>query len=206
MPIAFVLQLYDRQRNRFRIPVLYSDVLCIQPLNFDALANANSARTFEMEIDLKLIAVCFVVATVTAYILLGKLQSSAKYSPKHYQTVPLLTDNEQGLFWRLQEAVGRELLVAPQVVFGAFLKVKGTALVDKTKARNAVAHNRGDFLVCNRDFEVVALVELDDSTHDKKEQKALDKRRDELMKAVGVKAIRYRNLPEISKIRSDLGL
>jgi len=144
--------------------------------------------------------------TAIVYFLLRKAQSGSKYSPKHYQTVPLLTEHEQTFFWRLQEAAGRNLIVAPQVVFGAFLKVKSTAFVDKTKARHQVAHNRGDFIVCNRDFRVVAVIELDDATHDKRAQKALDRRRDELLKTVGVKAIRYRKMPEVGKIRSDLGL
>ncbi|WP_432263355.1 DUF2726 domain-containing protein [Cupriavidus sp. TMH.W2] len=159
-----------------------------------------------MQIGFGTIVIVFVVFTAVAYIALGKLQSGSKYSPKHYQTIPLLTEHEQTLYWRLSDAAGRDLVVAPQVVFGAFLKVKGTALVDKTKARHAVAHNRGDFIVCNKEFQVVAVVELDDATHNKKAQKDLDRRRDELMKTVGVKAIRYRKIPEVSQIRSDLGL
>ena len=148
----------------------------------------------------------FVVGTVLAYTVLGKMQSSAKYSPKHYETSPLLSEHEQTLFWRLKEAAGSDFVVAPQVVFGAFVQVKKLAMVDKTKALMAVAHNRGDFVICDRDFSVVAVVELDDSTHDKGKQKALDRRRDELMKRIGVKPIRYRKIPEVSQIRSDLGL
>ncbi|WP_425952973.1 DUF2726 domain-containing protein [Ralstonia pseudosolanacearum] len=159
-----------------------------------------------MQIGFGHIVLTFVVACFIAYIVLGKIQGGAKYSPKHYQTIPLLTEHERTLFWRLSEAVGKDLIVAPQVVFGAFLKVKGSLLIDKNKARHAVAHNRGDFIICDKDFEVVAVVELDDSTHDKRDQKSLDRRRDELMKTVGVRAIRYRRMPEVSKIRADLGL
>ncbi|AQH05791.1 hypothetical protein A9R05_43010 (plasmid) [Burkholderia sp. KK1] len=159
-----------------------------------------------MEIDFKTLAIVCAGLTVLVYIFLGKMRSNTKYSPKHYETVPLLTPHEQPLFWRLQEAVGSKYVVAPQVVFGAFLKVKSLPWVDKTTARNAVQHNRGDFVICNDKLEVVAVVELDDSTHDKKAQKIKDRRRDELMKAVGVKSVRYRHMPEVSRIRSDLGL
>lgn len=159
-----------------------------------------------MEMNFSSLLVVCAVLTAIAYILLRKLQSGSKYSPKHYQTIPLLTEHEQTFFWLLKEAAGRDLIVAPQVVFGAFLKVKSTAFVDKTKARHQVAHNRGDFIVCNKEFRVVAVVELDDATHDKRAQKVVDRRRDELLKTVGVKAIRYRKMPEVRKIRSDLGL
>ncbi|QBP14426.1 DUF2726 domain-containing protein [Cupriavidus metallidurans] len=152
-----------------------------------------------------LVVVCAILA-VLVYLVVKRLQSGSKYSPKHYQTIPLLTEHEQDLFWRLKEAAGRDLIVAPQMVFGAFLKVKTMALVDKTKARHQVAHNRGDFIVCNKEFRVVAVIELDDATHDKSAQKALDRRRDQLLKTVGVKAIRYRKMPEVAKIRADLGL
>jgi len=163
---------------------------------------------FGMDIDIswKTLVVACAIGALLIYFVLGRLRSNTKYSPKHYQTVPLLTDHEKPFFWRLQEAVGKNYVVAPQVVFGAFLAVRSLPWVDKTTARNAVQHNRGDFIVCNDQFEVVAVVELDDSSHNSKAQKYKDKRRDELMKAVGVKAIRYRQIPEVSKIRSDLGL
>lgn len=159
-----------------------------------------------MEISfIGLVGICGLLA-ILAYFVIVAFRSGSKYSPKHYQTIPLLTEHEQDLFWRLKEAAGRDLVVAPQVVFGAFLKVRTMALVDKTKARHQVAHNRGDFIVCNKEFRVVAVIELDDATHDKSAQKALDRRRDQLLKTVGVKAIRYRKMPDVAKIRSDLGL
>lgn len=102
---------------------------------------------------------------------------------------PLLTEREQDFFWRLREAVGNDLVIAPQVVFGAFIKVKATAMTDKNHARHVVAHNRCDFLLCDKKLKPVALVEVDDSTHNSSKAKAKDRRRDELMKAVGYPCI-----------------
>jgi hypothetical protein len=145
------------------------------------------------------------IGCIVLYMLIAKMRGNTKYSSKHYVAVPLLTEHEREFFERLREAVGSKYVIAPQVVFGAFLKVRNLPWVNKTTARNAVQHNRGDFVICDGNFDVVAVVELDDSTHDKGKQKYKDKRRDELMKAVGVKAIRYRQIPDVARIRADLG-
>ena len=147
-----------------------------------------------------------VVACAAAAFLYFKLGNRKKYSTKHYQCIPLLTEREQDFFWRLREAVRDDLVIAPQVVFGAFIKVKTTALTDKNHARHVVAHNRCDFLLCDKKLKPVALVEVDDSTHNNFKARSKDRRRDDLMKAVGVSVIRYRDMPAPAQIRKDLKL
>lgn len=147
-----------------------------------------------------------IVACVGAIVLYRVLGNRKRYSTKHYQCIPLLTEREQDFFWRLKEAVRDDLVIAPQVVFGAFIKVKATALTDKNHARHVVAHNRCDFLLCDKKLKPVALVEVDDSTHNSAKAKAKDRRRDELMKAVGVSVLRYRSMPAAAQIRKDLKL
>jgi len=146
------------------------------------------------------------VACVVAVFVYFQLGNRKKYSTKHYQCIPLLTEREQEFFWRLKEAVRDDLVIAPQVVFGAFIKVKATALTDKNHARHVVAHNRCDFLLCDKKLKPVALVEVDDSTHNNFKARSKDRRRDELMKAVGVAVIRYKNMPVAAQIRKDLKL
>jgi hypothetical protein len=147
-----------------------------------------------------------VTACVIAIFVYFQLGNRKKYSTKHYQCIPLLTEREQDFFWRLKEAVRDDLVIAPQVVFGAFIKVKATALTDKKHARHVVAHNRCDFLLCDKKLKPVALVEVDDSTHNNFKARSKDRRRDDLMKAVGVAVIRYRNMPAAAQIRKDLKL
>ena len=147
-----------------------------------------------------------VIACVVAVFVYSLLVKRKKYSTKHYQCIPLLTEREQDFFWRLKEAVRDDLVIAPQVVFGAFIKVKATALTDKNHARHVVAHNRCDFLLCDKKLKPVALVEVDDSTHNNFKARSKDRRRDDLMKAVGVSVIRYRDMPAPAQIRKDLKL
>lgn len=146
------------------------------------------------------------VLGVIAIVVIKILRSRKGYSTKHYQCIPLLTEREQEFFWRLREAVRDDLVIAPQVVFGAFIKVKATAMTDKNHARHVVAHNRCDFLLCDKQLKPVALVEVDDSTHNSLKAKAKDRRRDELMRAVGVSVHRYRGMPTAKEIRKDLKL
>lgn len=54
-----------------------------------------------------------------AFFVVAVLKRRKGYSTKHYQCIPLLTEREQDFFWRLREAVGNDLVIAPQVVFGA---------------------------------------------------------------------------------------
>lgn len=156
--------------------------------------------------DLELNTPLVVVACVAALVLFRLLSNRKGYSTKHYQCIPLLTEREQEFFWRLKDAVRDDLVIAPQVVFGAFIKVKATALTDKNHARHVVAHNRCDFLLCDKTLKPVALVEVDDSTHNNAKAKSKDRRRDELMKAVGVSVHRYRGMPTAAQIRKDLKL
>ncbi|MCE0755665.1 DUF2726 domain-containing protein [Pseudomonas asiatica] len=152
------------------------------------------------------LGVPLLVACAIGYVALKMLKGRKGYSTKHYQCIPLLTEREQDFFWRLREAVRDDLVIAPQVVFGAFIKVKAAALTDKNHARHMVAHNRCDFLLCDKKLKPVALVEVDDSTHNNSKAKAKDRRRDELMKAVGVSVHRYRGMPSAREIRRDLKL
>ena len=61
---------------------------------------------------------CLAVGALCVFWLLTKRKG---YSVRHYQKIPLLTQREQEFFWRLKEAVGNDLVISPQVPFGAFI-------------------------------------------------------------------------------------
>jgi len=105
-----------------------------------------------------------------------------------------LTRNEQAMYFRLQGALP-DLIVLSQVSFGALLAARATAV------RNTFDRKRADFVICEKSFKVVAIVELDDSSHDGKE--ARDERRDSQLKAAGYRVLRYRGIPNIDKVQAD---
>ena len=109
----------------------------------------------------------------------------------------VLTMNEQPTFLRLKEALPEHHVLA-QVSFNAFMTAKGYA------TRNLFNRKVADFVVLDNKFNVVAIVELDDSSHKGKEGK--DAERDALIAEAGYKVIRYQRTPEIEKIKIDFGI
>lgn len=109
----------------------------------------------------------------------------------------VLTMNEQPTFLRLKEALPEHHVLA-QVSFNAFMTAKGYA------TRNLFNRKVADFVVLDNKFNVVAIVELDDSSHKGKEGK--DAERDALIAEAGYKVIRYQRTPDIEKIKIDFGI
>jgi len=107
----------------------------------------------------------------------------------------VLTINEQGMYNRLAQALP-ELIVLAQVSFGSLLYAKSQA------ARNTFSRKIADFVVCDRAFRVLAIIELDDSSHKGKE--AQDAGRDAMLTNAGYHVLRYRHIPDIERVQNDL--
>ena len=94
-----------------------------------------------------------------------------------------LSDSEQLLYWRLVEALP-ECVVLPHVPFRSFIK-PSEGKVGNPRHRALyfrVAQQPVDFLVCLKDFTVVATIHLDDSIGGERR----DPTRDELLRAAGI--------------------
>ena len=105
----------------------------------------------------------------------------------------ILTMNEQPTFLRLKEALPENIVLA-QVAFSAFMTAKGYA------TRNLFNRKIADFVVLDQHFNIVAIVELDDSSHQGNEAK--DESRDALIAESGYEVIRYNLTPYIQHIKS----
>lgn len=105
-----------------------------------------------------------------------------------------LTRHEQAMYFRLQGALP-DLIVLSQVSFGALLSARSPAV------RNTFIRKRADFVVCEKSFNVLGIVELDDSSHDGNE--ARDATRDAQLKAAGYRVLRYRGIPDIDRVQAD---
>ncbi|MGJ5813613.1 DUF2726 domain-containing protein [Paludibaculum fermentans] len=100
----------------------------------------------------------------------------------------LLTPNETEFFHRLQRALPA-YRVFPQVAFAALLTDDG-ALSRRARWALRARFDRkiADFIVCEaRSLKVVALIELDDRTHDAN----ADRQRDAITKAAGYQTFRF---------------
>ncbi|HET7730146.1 MAG TPA: DUF2726 domain-containing protein [Usitatibacter sp.] len=118
-----------------------------------------------------------------------------------YQQIRPLSPPEQALYWRLVEALP-ECVILSQVTFSRFMKPDTGGLAPRREyqaLRNRVSQKTADFLVCLKDFTVVAAIELDDSSH----VESLDRQRDELLRAAGIAVLRVpsRDMPSVARLR-----
>ena len=109
----------------------------------------------------------------------------------------IITMNEQPTFLRLREALPEHIVLA-QVAFSAFMTASGYA------TRNLFNRKVADFVVLDKQFNIVAIVELDDSSHKGKEDKDAD--RDALIAEAGFRVIRYKRTPDLEQVRTDFNI
>ena len=106
-----------------------------------------------------------------------------------YKSRSIMTDNEQEFFLRLSVALP-DFYIFPQVSFSAFLEPANYSSESKKMSiRGTYSQKYADYVVTNKAFEVIAIVELDDRTHN--EQK--DRARDKMLNQAGSRVIRWQS-------------
>lgn len=107
----------------------------------------------------------------------------------------VMTEHERKLWASLYELCKPLKLIAlSQVGFSAF--------IDAGDDFPRIAQKRADFVICTEQMDVLAVIELDDSSHRDKEGD--DAARDKMVRAAGIEAIRYERLPEREALLRDL--
>lgn len=106
----------------------------------------------------------------------------------------LMTEHEKTMFTQLKGVPGCHIFC--QVSLGAILRTKSW------KTRNRFSQKIADYVVTDQDFNILAVIELDDKSHDNK--KAQDKERDDMLKEAGYKVLRYRIVPNSQQLAHDI--
>ncbi|MFJ2994569.1 DUF2726 domain-containing protein [Pandoraea sp. NPDC087047] len=119
-----------------------------------------------------------------------------------YYAVKPLTTTEQAFFRLLENSLPGYVILA-QVDFKRIVRTK------RGKSHlhfNRVAQLSLDYVICRRDFSVVAAVELDDPSHDRQRQKTRDEKKNAVMKAIDVRLVRFdvRRYPSEIDVRKQL--
>jgi hypothetical protein len=120
-----------------------------------------------------------------------------------YISRPVLSDPEQSLYWRLYDVLPSDKFVLlSQVSFAAFISARGGSQFDRDSKFNSARQKYADFVVCSLDFQVLAVIELDDNSHDLERDKA----RDAILNEAGIAVVRWnvKNLPTAQEIREVL--
>ena len=138
--------------------------------------------------------VFFAVAAFMAISLLTarKRRRRGRFTPRDP-----VTKHEQGMYWRLVEAFPPpEFVVLSQVSFGALLAAKDGA------SRYSFSQKIADFVLLNKSFKVLAVIELDDSSHKGREQH--DASRDAMLTEAGYRVLRYKHTPNKAQLTTDI--
>ena len=120
-----------------------------------------------------------------------------------YQSKNPLTKTEIMFYQRLIEALP-DLVVLAQVPLSSFLKVDSTQIDPKFSKRwfSPISQQSVDYLICRKDFSIIAAVELDDKTHLNQDAIKRDHKKNHNLAAANVPLIRWHaeSMPDKAEI------
>lgn len=112
-----------------------------------------------------------------------------------------LSQPEQVLYFRLVQALPEHIILA-QVQLSRLLGVKKGN--NYQAWFNRINRMSADFVVCNKDSSIVAVIELDDATHQKEDRQTADAKKDKALASANVRVIRWqaKAIPDVANIQS----
>ncbi|WP_171405510.1 DUF2726 domain-containing protein [Acinetobacter chinensis] len=146
-----------------------------------------------MVFDFQIIFIFIGCIATVAFILLvfgQHLFRSQQYHPKK-----IITPFEQKMFIRLNEAFPAQHVLA-QVAFSALITSQNY------KVRNRFNRKVTDFVILDQSMNVLAVIELDDPSHEGKEEE--DALRDAMLHEAGYKVCRYTEIPTVRQLKQDI--
>jgi very-short-patch-repair endonuclease len=141
------------------------------------------------------VALALIVLVVAAVVRAKGSVAKPRYKPSR-----ILTDNETEFYWRLRQALPDELIF-PQVAMSALIQPV-TSGKQRFSDFGRIAQKRVDFAIYDQMFGLIAVVELDDRTHDAKK----DAIRDAYLASAGIRTVRFQSKakPDASEIRTKV--
>ena len=124
--------------------------------------------------------------------------------PWPFAARPVLTEREREMLRTLQGALHPHYIVLSQVDMKQVLRVKDRR--NERRWRGVIAQKSLDFVVCDHSTTVVAVIELDDKTHQRADRQRSDADKERALKDAGVKLWRVRNVPSVQQIQKAFGL
>ncbi len=139
---------------------------------------------------------------VVVLIFLKSLRGFSQEIWPFYAKKPL-SQPEQILYFRLIEALPDHIILA-QVQLSRFLGVKKGN--NYQSWLNRINRMSADFVVCNKDASIVAVIELDDASHQGEKRQAADAKKDRALSSAEIKIIRWqvKAIPDVLTIKSLL--
>ena len=149
-----------------------------------------------------LILVLLIVVALVYVFLKTKSQIGSSNEIWPFYAKKPLSQPEQVLYFRLTQALPEHIVLA-QVQLSRFLGVKKGH--SHQSWLNRINRMSADFVVCNKDSSIVAVIELDDASHQKSDRKTADEKKDKALAAAEIKIIRWQAkvIPDVSAIKAQ---
>ncbi len=142
-----------------------------------------------------------VSVVVVLAILKAKLQNGTSDEAWPFYAKKPLSQPEQVLYFRLIQALPEHIVLA-QVQLSRLLSVKKGN--NYQAWFNRINRMSADFVVCNKDLSVVAVIELDDATHQREDRQAADAKKDKALTAASIRIVRWQSkiIPDVASIQN----
>ena len=142
-----------------------------------------------------------VVVIVVFAVLKAKSQGGAGDEVWPFYAKKPLSQPEQVLYFRLIQTLPEHIILA-QVQLSRLLGVKKGNNYQSWS--NRINRMSADFVVCNKDSSIVAVIELDDATHQREDRQAADAKKDRALASADVRIVRWqaKSIPDVATIQS----
>ncbi len=149
-----------------------------------------------------LLLVIVVAVVVVLAILKAKKQGGAGDEVWPFYAKKPLSQPEQILYFRLVQALPEHIILA-QVQLSRLLGVKKGNNYQAWS--NRINRMSADFVVCNKDSSIVAVIELDDATHQREDRQAADAKKDKALGSAGIQVVRWqaKAIPDLATIQKS---
>lgn len=123
-----------------------------------------------------------------------------------YYAVNILTKNEYSFYMKLRSKINKDLLVFPKVRMEDIVNVnKNFDNSNKTRHRNYIKSRHLDFVIADKNLQILCAVELDDSSHFSKDAKVNDKLKDDILKDAKIPLLRgFNNTNDVKRISASI--
>lgn len=156
---------------------------------------------------LALIVIAGIAVGLLEKVVKGSKNKSKSKEPEEfkdsYRKIDIMTRNEFSQYKKM-------LPVIQKLGMTLFTKVRLADLIEPTSDGKQYMSDFGrikskhcDFVICNSLMNVVAVIEIDDSSHEKENRKTRDKFLDFVLQDCGIKVLRYRDVNPI-ELENDL--
>jgi very-short-patch-repair endonuclease len=159
--------------------------------------------TYLAEKTMKLILLLLLIFAVLMALSYLKAKGANEEGVWPFYAKSPLSKPEQVLYFRILQAMPEHIVLA-QVQLSCLLGVKKGH--NYRAWLNRINRMSADFVVCNKDSSIVAVIELDDATHQRQDRIIADTKKDRALTAAGIRVIRWQanSMPDVAAIRATL--